>query len=63
MEKFKVGLWVGDEWVSQTLLASSEKEARQMAETSLRWKNPNEKVRAISATMIDSSLKRLRRYE
>jgi len=59
MEKFEVGSWVGDRWVSEAVIASNDREAKQMVEASLKWQNPNEKVNTMVAVMRNPYLRRL----
>jgi len=60
MEKYIVGAWINDDrWERIETLASSEREAKEMIETQLRWENPNQKVRCLIARLKDSFLRRL----
>lgn len=44
-------------------MASNDKEAEKMVESSLRFSNPEEDVRIVGASPLNTILKKLDRYE
>ena len=63
MKQYKVAAWIGDLLVSRTTMASNDKEAEKMVESSLRFSNPEEDVRIVGASPLNTILKKLDRYE